>query len=120
MVGGTSIKPFVRGLAHWWWLVMLCLLGGVVLGKALAAAFRPTYQATALVQLTADVRSTQVLQPVAAYTATARSDAVLDPVLKQYPSIDRQTFVTKQLAVTGDGPSQTISIQVKLPGARMA
>jgi protein-tyrosine kinase len=63
---------------------------------------------------------TQIVQPVQAYGAALTSDAVINPVLQQHPSLDRTTFLTKQLLVTSDTPSATISVQVTLPNAKMA
>ena len=113
------MKTVVRALWRWSWLLVLGLLAGYFGGKEVAALFPPTYQATALVQLNAQAHPSQVIQPIPAYATLVTSDSVLSDVLKRYP-LDRTTFVTKQLTVTPDTTSETISIQVTLPNAKMS
>src|SRR5690349_15790739 len=102
------MKVIVRALVRWSWLLVLCLLVGWFGGRALAKALPPTYQATAIVQLNAQLGSTRVIQPVTVYAALVTSDSILSPVLKQYPVLDRQTLVLKQLVVSSDSDAQTI------------
>ena len=63
---------------------------------------------------------TQIIQPVASYSTLVESDPVVEPVLKRYPQLDRQTFITRELQVAPDTQSQSFQIQVTLPHARMA
>lgn len=118
----TLMKVLVRSLIRWSWLLVLCLVVGFVGGKVLATIIPPTYQSTAVVQLNAQSRASQVqiIQPVAVYSSLVTSDSVLNPVLQKYPQIDRQAFISKQLTTTTDGPSQSIVIQVTLPAPKIA
>lgn len=114
------MKAVVRALVRWSWLLALCAVVGWFGGKELAVLNPPTYQATAYVQLNAQSRTSGIVQPVAAYATMVTSDAILGQVLKKYPTVSRQSLGTKQLVVTIDNPSQTISIQVTLPAPKMA
>lgn len=118
----TSAKLLVRGFARWWWLLVVSAIAGFFVGHALLALLPPTYQSTAIVQLStpAHTSQAQIIQPVAAYSTLVTSDPVLNAVLVKYPLIDRQMFVAKQLVITPDAPSQSFQIQVTLPDARMA
>ncbi len=118
----TLMKVIVRSFIRWSWLLVLCLVVGFVAGKVLAAALPPTYQSTAVVQLNAQSHASQtnIIQPVAAYSTHVTSDTVVEPVFQKYPHLDRQAFITKNLVVIPDTPSQSIQIQVTLPNARMA
>ena len=118
----TSAKVVVRALARWWWWLIVSALVGFLIGKALLAALPPTYQSIAVVQLNTQTRTSQaqIIQPVAAYSTLITSDPVLNPVLTKYPHIDRQTFVSKQLVITPDAPSQSFQVQVTLPDAAVA
>ena len=111
------MKKIVRAIAHWFWILILCALIGWFGGKELSKLIPPTYQATALVQLNAQAHTSSIVQPVAAYSALITSDSILGTVLHKYPTIDRTQFVTKQLVVSADNSSQTISISVTLPNA---
>ncbi len=117
-----AIKLFVRALVRWSWLLVLFILLGFVGGNILSALLPPQYQATAIVQLS--TQSSQIVQPVAAYSTLVTSDSVLGAVLDNYlnndQNIDRQTFVTKQLAVSSDSASQSITIAVTLSNASEA
>lgn len=114
------MKIVIKTLLRWSWLLVLCLLMGWFGGKALASLLPPTYQVTSIVQLNVQARTSQIIQPVAAYAALVTSDPLVNPVLMEHKDIDRQTFVTKQLVVTSDDPSQTITIQVTLSNAKEA
>ena len=113
------MKAIVRSLVRWSWLLILCLLLGWFGGKLLTAVLPPTYQATAIVQLNAQTNTSQIVQSVEVYAALVPSDSVLGQVLKKYPQIDRQALVSKQLTMTSDDPSQTISIQVTLSDPKL-
>ncbi len=112
------MKKIIRAIAHWFWILILCAVIGWFGGKELSVLIPPTYQATALVQLNAQAHTSSIVQPVAAYSALITSDSILGATLHQYPNIDRTQFVTKQLVVTPDNSSQTISINVTLPNAK--
>lgn len=114
------MKAIVRALVRWYWLLVLCLLLGGLGGIVLAAVFPPTYQVTAIVQLNALTNNSQIIQPVAVYAALATSDPVMAPLLKKYPNIARQMVLARQLVVTSDASSQTISIQVTLSNPNTA
>ncbi len=114
------MKIFVRALVRWFWVLILCLLIGWLGGKKLATLFPSQYQATALIQLNTQSRTSAIVQPVAAYASLVTSDSVLGTTLKNYPNLDRQTMSTKQLIINNDSKSQTISIQVTLPNAKEA
>lgn len=114
------MKIVVRALVRWFWVLILCLLIGWLGGKKLATLFPPQYQATALIQLNMQSNTSAIVQPVAAYASLVTSDSVLGATLKNYPDLDRQTMSAKQLIITNDPKSQTISIQVALPNAREA
>ena len=114
------MKIVVRALVRWSWVLILCLLIGWLGGKKLATLFPPQYQATALIQLNMQSNTSAIVQPVAAYASLVTSDSVLGATLKNYPDLDRQTMSAKQLIITNDPKSQTISIQVALPNAREA
>ncbi|HEU5227210.1 MAG TPA: cellulose synthase operon protein YhjQ/BcsQ [Ktedonobacteraceae bacterium] len=118
----TSTKLLARAFARWWWLLVVSAIVGYFVGKILLALLPPTYQSTAVVQLSTQTRSSQaqIIQPIAAYSTLVTSDPVLNPVLAQHREIDRQTFVAKQLVITSDTPSQSFQIQVTLPQARTA
>jgi Mrp family chromosome partitioning ATPase len=115
-----SVKIFVRALVRWCWVLILCVLIGWLGGKKLATLFPPQYQATAIMQLNAQSRASAIVQPIGAYASLVTSDSVLGATLKNYPDLDRQTLITKQLIITYDTKGQTISIQVSLPYAREA
>ena len=115
--GMTSMKIVVRALVRWSWVLLLCLVVGLLGGKKLATFFPPQYQATALIQLNMQSNTSAIVQPVAAYASLATSDSVLGAALKKYPDLDLQTMSTKQLTITNDPKSQTVSIQVALPHA---
>jgi Mrp family chromosome partitioning ATPase len=114
------MKVIVKSLVHWSWLLVLCLIVGWFAGKVLTLAFPPTYQATALIQLNAQSGTSQIIQPIEVYGSLVTSDSLLNPVLKKYPQIDRQSFLSKQLSVNSDSRSQTISIQVTLLQPKVA
>lgn len=114
------MKKLVRAIAHWFWVLILCALVGYFGGKQLTALIPPTYDATALVQLNAQAHTSTIVQPVAAYSALITSDSILGTALHNYPKLDRTALVTKQLVVTPDNSSQTISIAVTLPNAAEA
>lgn len=114
------MKKIVKAIAHWFWILILCALVGWFGGKELSVLIPPTYQATALVQLNAQAHTSTIVQPVAAYSALITSDSILGTALKNYPKIDRTALMTKQLTVTPDNSSQTISINVTLPDAAEA
>jgi len=114
------MKILVRALVRGSWVLILCLLIGWLGGKKLATLFPPQYQATALIQLNTQTRTSTIVQPVAAYASLVTSDSVLGTTLKNYPNLDRQTMSAKQLIVTNDPKSQTISIQVILPNTKEA
>ena len=114
------MKILVRALVRGSWVLILCLLIGWLGGKKLATLFPPQYQATALIQLNTQSRTSTIVQPVAAYASLVTSDSVLGTTLKNYSNLDRQTMSAKQLIVTNDPKSQTISIQVTLPNAKEA
>jgi Mrp family chromosome partitioning ATPase len=114
------MRILVKSLARWFWLLILCVLVGYFGGKELSVLLPPNYQATSLVQLDAQTRTSLIVQPVAAYAALVTSDAVLNPVLAQHPDIDRTNFIAKQLTVSSDDPSATVTIQVTLPNAKEA
>lgn len=118
----TSAKLLIRGLARWWWLLVVSAIVGFLVGKVSLTLLPPTYQSTAVIQLSTQTRTSQaqIIQPVAAYSTLVTSDPVLDAVLANYPGIDRQTFVAKQVVITPDAPSQSFQIQVTLPNAHMA
>src|ERR1700730_5487 len=100
------MKILVRALIRWSWLLLLCLLGGYFGGKELSALLPPTYQVTAVVQLKASGRASQIIQPVAAYAALVTSDPVLNPVLLGHRDLDHQNFTSKQLVVTPNTQTQ--------------
>ena len=114
------MKKIVKAIAHWFWILILCALIGWFGGKELTVLIPPTYQATALVQLNAQAHTSTIVQPVAAYSALITSDSILGTALKKYPKVDRTALVTKQLTVTPDNSSQTISINVTLSNAAEA
>src|SRR5258708_3603833 len=114
------MKIGVRALGRWFVVLILWLLIGWFGGKKLATLFPPQYQATALIQLNMQSNTSAIVQPVAAYASLVTSDSVLGATLKNYPDLDRQTMSAKQLIITNDPKSQTISIQVALPNAREA
>lgn len=114
------MKNVVRALIRRSWLLAVFLLVGLAAGTVLAAVVPPTYQATALVQLNAQSHSSLIIQPVAAYGALVTSDVVLDPVFQAHPDLDRGTFLAKDLTVTTDDPSQTITIAVISPKPKEA
>src|SRR5437660_7856144 len=118
----SSAKLLVRAFARWWWLLVVSAIVGFFVGKALLALLPPTYQSTAVVQLSTQTHTSQaqIIQPVAAYSTLVTSDPVLDAVFSKYPQIDRQTFVAKQILITPDAPSQSFQIDVTLPNAQMA
>src|SRR6266566_603312 len=87
----TSMKKLVRFLTRWSWLLILCLIVGVVGGRVLRTALLPTYQATTIVQLNAQARATTIVQSVDAYAAQVTSDSLLNPLLQKYPNLDPQT-----------------------------
>src|SRR5258708_21232749 len=116
----SSMKVIVRALVRWSWLLVICLAVGWFGGKELGALLPPTYQATAIVKLNAQAHTTQVIQPIAAYATLVTSDSEVGQVLKQYPQIDRTNFVAKQLVVTSDSNTGSITIQVTLPNAKEA
>lgn len=114
------MKTIVRVLIRWFWLLALCLVLGWFAGRFVTSLLPPTYQAIAIVQLNAQARTTAIIQPVAAYATLVSSDSILGAALKNYPDLDRRSISSKQLTVTGDDPSQTISIQVTLTNPREA
>jgi len=116
----TSMKKLVRFLTRWSWLLILCLIVGVVGGRVLRTALLPTYQATTIVQLNAQARATTIVQSVDAYAAQVTSDSLLNPLLQKYPNLDRQTFISRQLLVTPNHLQQNILIQVTLPDPKTA
>src|SRR5258708_16692051 len=115
-----SMKILVRALVRGSWVLILCLLIGWLGGKKLATLFPPQYQATALIQLNTQSRTSTIVQPVAAYASLVTSDSVLGTTLKNYPNLYRQTMSTKQLILPNNPKSQTISIQATLPNATEA
>jgi capsular polysaccharide biosynthesis protein len=115
-----SMKRVVRALVRWSWVLILCVLVGWLGGKKLATLFPPQYQATALIQLNMQSSTSAIVQPIAAYASLVTSDSVLGATIKNDPDLDRQTMSTKQLIITNDPKSQTVSIQVALPNAREA
>lgn len=114
------MKKIVRTLLHWSWLFVLCLLVGWFGGKAAARLLPPTYQALTIVELNTQSRGGGIVKPVTAYAALLTSDSVMNTILKKYPDLDRLTFTTKQLVVTPVLTSETIEIEVTLPGAKEA
>ncbi len=114
------MKKLVRFLTRWSWLLILCLIVGVVGGRVLRTALLPTYQATTIVQLNAQARATTIVQSVDAYAAQVTSDSLLNPLLQKYPNLDRQTFISRQLLVTPNHLQQNILIQVTLPDPKTA
>src|SRR5437899_610799 len=114
------MKKIVRFLAHWSWLLILCLIIGVVGGRVLGTALPPTYQATTIVQLNAEAHTTTIIQSVDAYVAQVTSDSLLNPLLQKYPHLDRQTFLSRELLVTANHLQQNILIQVTLPDPKTA
>ncbi len=116
------MKVLVRSLIRWSWLLIVCLIVGVGVGKLLTILLPPTYASSAFVLLNAQTRASQVqiIQPVAVYATDVTSDAVLNPVLAKHKSIDRASFIAKQLLVTPNGASQTVQIQVTISGAKLS
>ncbi len=114
------MKKIVRFLAHWSWLLILCLIIGVVGGRVLGTTLPPTYQATTIVQLNAEAHTTTIIQSVDAYVAQVTSDSLLNPLLQKYPHLDRQTFLSRELLVTANHLQQNILIQVTLPDPKTA
>jgi Mrp family chromosome partitioning ATPase len=115
------MKIVVRSLVRWSWLLLLSMAVGFVVGRLLTALLPPTYQSTAFVQLNAQSRNDQVqiIQSISVYGMDVTSDAVLNPVFKRYHNLDRANFIAKQLVVTTDTLSQTIEIQVTMPGPKL-
>jgi Mrp family chromosome partitioning ATPase/capsular polysaccharide biosynthesis protein len=116
----TSMKKIVRFLARWSWLLILCLIIGVVGGRVLGTALPPTYQATTIVQLNAEAHAATTIQSVDAYAAQVTTDSLLNPLLQKYPHLDRQTFLSRELLVTTNRLQQNILIQVTLPDPKNA
>lgn len=89
----------------------------------MAMLIPPTYQATAIVHLNAQSRtsstSAQIVQSVAAYAAMVTSDEVLGTVMKKYPDLNRQ-LLSKQLVVTPDTNGQNIALAMSLPRPKVA
>ena len=114
-----GVKIVVRTLIRWFWLVLLCGIAGLLVGRVLMIMLPPMYQSTAIIQLNAQMRNSQsqIIQPIATYSTLITSDPVLNPVLKQYPKLDRQTFVAKNLVVITETSSQSLQVQVTLPDA---
>lgn len=114
------MKKVVRAFAHWFWILIICLVVGYFGGKELNVLIPPTYDATALVQLNAQAHTSTIIQPVGAYSALITSDSILGTALKDFPTIDRTALVTKELVVATDNASQTINISVTLSNAKDA
>lgn len=114
------MKIVIRALVRWSWVLILCLLIGFLGGKKLATLFPPQYQATSLIQLNTQSRTSTIVLSVSAYATLVTSDSVLGATLKHYQNLDRQTISTKQLIVNNDPKAQTISIQVTLSSAKEA
>lgn len=113
------MKVIVRALVRWSWVLLLCLLIGWFGGKEVAKLLPPTYQATAIVELSGRTASSAIL-PVATYGTLVNSDSVLVTALKNYHDLTPQSLGAKQLTVTSSNTAQTISIQVTLPNAKEA
>ncbi len=118
----TPMKVLVRSLVRWFWLLILSIVIGFIVGSVVKVLVPATYQSVAYVQLSTQARTSQaqIIQPIAVYATDVTSDAVLNPVLSRYPQIDRTNFIAKQLVVTYDAPSQTVQIQVTVPGAKIS
>ncbi len=118
----TPMKVLVRSLVRWSWLLVVSIIIGFVMGSVVKVLLPATYQATSYVQLSSQARTSQaqIIQPIAVYATDVTSDSVLNPVISQYKQIDRTNFITKELVVTYDAPSQTVQIQVTLPGAKLS
>src|SRR5579885_2670358 len=114
-----NLSVIVRALVRWSWVLIIFLIVGFVLGKVLTSILPPQYQATSLVQLNGGSRGI-IIQPVASYANLVSSDSVLGQALKQFPKINPASIGTKQLVVTPDTKSNSISIQVSLPDGKDA
>ncbi|HLH61712.1 MAG TPA: Wzz/FepE/Etk N-terminal domain-containing protein [Ktedonobacteraceae bacterium] len=114
-----NLSVIVRALVRWSWVLIIFLIVGFVLGKVLTSILPPQYQATSLVQLNGGSRGI-IIQPVASYANLVSSDSVLGEALKQFPHINPASIGTKQLTVTPDTKSNSISIQVSLPDGKDA
>src|SRR5258708_486095 len=114
-----NVNVIVRALIRWSWVLVLFLIVGYVLGKVLSSVLPPQYQTTSLLQLNGGSRGL-VVQPVNTYANLVMGDAVLATALKSFPSINPASIGTKQLVVTGDPKSNSISIQVTLSNGKDA
>ncbi len=93
------------------------------MGKHLAAALPPAYQATAIVHLNAQARAdasgAPVVQSVASYASMATSDSIISTVLPHYPNLNRLTL-SRQIESLPDMNGQNIMLSVTLPRAKEA
>src|SRR5712691_3863876 len=112
------MSVIVRALARWSWILVLSLIIGYVLGKVLTSLLPPNYQATSIVQLNGQSHGGTIVQTVDTYGNLITSDAILGTALKDFPNLNRDAVGTKQLVVSPDDKSQSISIQVTLPNAK--
>jgi Mrp family chromosome partitioning ATPase/capsular polysaccharide biosynthesis protein len=117
------MRVVVRSLVRWAWILAVCLVVGWLVGKQLANALPPTYQATAVVHLDAQARassaSAPVVQSVAAYATMVTADSILGTVLVHYPDLKRLTL-SRQIAATPDLNGQNIMLAVTLPRPKVA
>lgn len=114
------MKVIVKALVHWFWVLLICIVIGVVGGKEVAKLLPPTYQATSIIQLNGHAGSSSAIQSVAAYGTLVTSDSVLGAALKNFPDLTPGSIGSKQLVVNPANSSQTISIQVTLSNAKEA
>ncbi len=114
-----NLSVIVRALIRWSWVLVIFLIIGYVLGKALTSILPPQYQATSLVNLNGGARGI-IIQPVASYGNLIPGDSILGAALKNFPNINPASIGTKQLVVTPDTKSNSISIQVSLPNGKDA
>lgn len=116
-----NVSVIVRALIRWSWVLVLFLIVGYVVGKFLSGLLPPQYQATSLVQLNGQAHSALVVQPVSTYANLITGDAILGTVLKEnFPKLEPSQIGTKQLTITPDDKSSSISIQVSLPSGKDA
>lgn len=117
------MRVVVRSLVRWAWILVLCLLVGWLMGKQLASALPPAYQATATVHLDAQARAGEVgapvVQSVASYASIATSDSIVSIVLPHYPDLKRQAL-SRQVESLPDLNGQNIMLSVTLPHAKEA
>ena len=115
-----NVSVIARGFVRWCWLLILFLIVGYALGKVLNSVLPPSYQATSIVQVNGESRTGVIVQPVATYGNLITSDLIMGAALKKYPGLNRDAIGTKQLVVTADTHSNSISIQLTLPNAKEA